>query len=304
MKEKKRSSKDFFDEIKASLKSALSTQFGQLFRSPTTAFVFGGIIIALSIVAGWIPDGLATIFFEKNKLQGFIMLIFALTVLFILIFLGYILRHSLEWVFEEYEPNPKKGLILFLSPLSEKKLPEKASPKEIFLEYFEKLKKENITLDKLEIKLINKQRSEAANKLGSWAMPTKAIQHHRKNLQKVIVLTSETSSEQFPLFKEFIEIIYPTLKGKIEEIEVKPKKENISLKNSFEDLEAVAEAVNKAYKELENEKIDARDVIIDVTGGQKSNSIAAAILTVLDNKEFQYISTVDYKLRAYDVRLK
>ncbi|HIO42281.1 MAG TPA: hypothetical protein EYN34_05275, partial [Aquifex sp.] len=110
MEEKKGRSKNFFDEIKASLKSALSTQFGQIFRSPTTAFVFGGIIIALSIVAGWIPDGLTALFFEENKYkQGFLMIETALVILFFLICLGYILRHSLEWVFREYEPIPKKG---------------------------------------------------------------------------------------------------------------------------------------------------------------------------------------------------
>ena len=285
----------FINEIKASLKAALNTQFGQIFRSPITALTFGGIVAALSLVAGWIPDGLTALIFERNFFQGFLMLEIALMVLCILICLGYILRHSLEWVFYEYKPKPKKGLILFLSPLGDKNL-------EIFQQYFEELKQRNASLDDIEIEVINNQRSEAANKLGSWAMPTKAIQYHKDTLQKVIVITSEASSSQFPMFKEFIETLHPKLKGreKVIEIKVEPKNENIE--NSFEDLEGVAEAVNKAYEELEKNKI--KDTIIDVTGGQKSNSIAAAVLTVLDNKEFQYISTTNYKVRAYDVRLK
>ena len=139
-------------------------------------------------------------------------------------------------------------------------------------------------------------------------MPLRAIDYHIDTLQKVIVLTSGASNEQFELFQKLVETFYPKLKGKLDKILVEPvnekfKSEN-AFANSFEDLEAVAKAVNKAYEELERKKIDAKDTIIDVTGGQKSNSIATAVITVLDNKEFQYISTVDYAVRAYNVKLK
>ena len=289
----------FINEIKASLKAALNTQFGQIFRSPTTALTFGGIVAALSLVAGWIPDGLTALIFERNFFQGFLMLEIALMVLCILICLGYILRHSLEWVFYEYKPKPKKGLILFLSPLGDKNL-------KIFQQYFEELKQRNASLDNIKIEVINNQRSEAANKLGSWTMPIKAIQHHKDTLQKVIVITSGASSLQFPRFKEFIETPPPKLKGEEEimEIKVKTKDKKISPIKSFEDLEAVAEAIKDAYKKLKENGIDEKDTIVDITSGQTSNSAAAAILTVLDDKEFQYVSTVDYEVRAYDVRLK
>ena len=61
----------FINEIKASLKAALNTQFGQIFRSPITALTFGGIVAALSLVAGWILDGLTAFFLKKNFLKVF-----------------------------------------------------------------------------------------------------------------------------------------------------------------------------------------------------------------------------------------
>ncbi len=43
-------------------------------------------------------------------------------------------------------------------------------------------------------------------------------------------------------------------------------------------------------------------MIIDVTGGQKPTSIAGALMTLYYDREFQYVSTQNYKVKSYDVR--
>ena len=296
-------------ELKASLKAALSTQFGQIFRSLSTAITFGFIVILLAVVAGWIPDGLAAYLFENeqgHKQKAAIMLGTAGIILFSLIGIAYFLRKSLEWTFNEYKPMSKKGLILFLSvltPVVEKKTEE-------FLEDLKRKieqNKANKSIKEIAWQLIEEDKKkdpQNRSRIGPWEMPLRAINYHLDTLQKVIVLTSGASDKQFLQFQELVETIYPELKGKLEKILVEPKNEKINLEKSFEDLEAVAETVKNAYRALKKNGIVEKDTIVDITSGQTSNSAAAAILTVLDDKEFQYVSTVDYEVRAYDVRLK
>lgn len=50
------------------------------------------------------------------------------------------------------------------------------------------------------------------------------------------------------------------------------------------------------------EKISEEDIIIDVTGGQKTTSIAGALVTLNSQVTFQYVQTNEpYNVVAYDV---
>ncbi len=50
--------------------------------------------------------------------------------------------------------------------------------------------------------------------------------------------------------------------------------------------------------------MDEEDIIIDVTGGQKTTSIAGAVITLNSQVSFQYVQTNEpYKIMAYDVMI-
>ncbi len=74
----------------------------------------------------------------------------------------------------------------------------------------------------------------------------------------------------------------------------------------FEVFNSLTDALNKAISTFKEEGYHENDIIIDITGGQKTTSIAGAAVT-LDNKvTFQYVQTNpdekgEYKVLAYDV---
>lgn len=75
----------------------------------------------------------------------------------------------------------------------------------------------------------------------------------------------------------------------------------------FEDFESLTVAFNKAIAKFKEMGISEKDIIIDITGGQKPVSIAGAVVTLNKNVTFQYVQTNPddksgkYKVLAYDV---
>ena len=47
--------------------------------------------------------------------------------------------------------------------------------------------------------------------------------------------------------------------------------------------------------------IKPKEVLVDITGGKKTNSIAGGIATLAMGRMFQYIGTNDKQVTAYDV---
>jgi hypothetical protein len=71
---------------------------------------------------------------------------------------------------------------------------------------------------------------------------------------------------------------------------------------NFEDLKELTKIIYTAVQELKELKIDEEDIIIDVTGGQKTTSIAGAVVTLNSQVTFQYVQTNEpYNVVAYDV---
>jgi len=65
-------------------------------------------------------------------------------------------------------------------------------------------------------------------------------------------------------------------------------------------------AFNKAIDVFKEQGIAEREIIIDITGGQKTVSIAGAVVTLNKNVTFQYVQTIPdesgkHKILAYDV---
>jgi hypothetical protein len=127
-----------------------------------------------------------------------------------------------------------------------------------------------------------------------WEMPLIAINYHKKRLETLYVFTSEGdmgSSELMYIFRQVIERLYPSLRVR----EVKPKGIN------YEDVKQVFNEVEFFYANAKNDGYAEHDIIVDVTGGQKPNTIAASIATLISGREFQYISTGTKEVFAYDV---
>jgi len=108
----------------------------------------------------------------------------------------------------------------------------------------------------------------------------------------LIVITSRESSKQFEAFKQLVGNIFKN-RFDIEEIGME----------NFESVERLFNSINQIYEKLNLENYRDKDIIIDITGGQKPNSIAAALMTIYYRREFQYISTKDYKVKSYDINL-
>ncbi len=129
----------------------------------------------------------------------------------------------------------------------------------------------------------------------NWEMPLKAIEYHQGQLEALYVFTSKGnpgSSETMALFEKIVNAFYPNLK--IREVEA----DGIE----FEDVEEVFNQVESFYDLAKNDGFPEQEIIVDVTGGQKPNSIAASIATLITGRKFQYISTVTKEVHAYDVR--
>jgi hypothetical protein len=263
-------------EIKTHLKRALSSQFGFLFKDFKTALVTGGIIACLSIVAGWIPDGINE-FASGNRIKGVCMFFTALGILLVLVICAYKLSGELEYDIDEEEPEKKKVLILFLSNVRADK------------DQIENTIKNVAETPDLEGKIEKIQNSKD---MRNWRMPLEAIKLHLPKLKKVVVITSPASSKQFNQFKKLVETVF---NKNFEIVEKKAK--------DFESVKHIFNIIREIFEELEREKYKAKDVIIDVTGGTKPVSIAGALTTpYYPDRKFQYISTTNYSVKSYDVR--
>jgi len=256
--------------LKSSFRRAFFSQFGVIFGDKVTAFFAFLVLVLISIALSWIPDAISS-FLPSGKLGGFIMLSTSVSILMVLYLFA--VRYGSTIDFDVYEEQPKKRsvLIIFLSPLRRDSLKKVE-------EMLENLRKEE-------------DLPEDLNVLSSWRMPYEAVKYHLPKLKKIVVITSEKSSAQFPLFKKLFKRLFR------KDLEV----EEVKL-GSFEDVGKVFRELDSIYRRLGEQGIKEKDVIVDVTGGQKPNSIAGALMTLYYDRDFQYVSTNDYKVKSYDVR--
>lgn len=223
------------------------------------------------VVTGWLPDGIAELL-RKEWIGGGYKTIVSVV---ILLFIGFRLKKAVKYkgkveVVSNVSPLVKV-LAVFLSPL------------------YRKLKPDDIqqTLDNETFSIDTLTSTE-------WEMPVKAIEYHSqgKELSMLYVLTSKQTHLLMPLFKATIEKLFPTLK--VEELE----KEGIE----FQDIKEVFNSVEKVYAEAMKNGFKDNEILVDVTGGQATNSIAGAIATLAKGRKFQYVSTRDKDVISYDIR--
>ncbi len=223
----------------------------------------------LFLVAGWLPDGIAELLLEKQCRSGSIKLCVSFAVILYIWFkLRKAIKHRGKIEVIQERPLPKKVLAVFLSPL------------------IKKLKKEA-----LQERLNNGNLTEKDIEETEWEMPLRAIRHHGQGLKKVYVLTSPLTHGLIDIFRSVVKQFYPS----VEVEEVKPGG------IEFQDIKVVFEAVEDIYNRAKEQGFKESDVIVDVTGGQVTNSIAGAIATLTLGRKFQYVSTKDKNVLAYDI---
>ncbi|AGA89191.1 hypothetical protein Thimo_0321 [Thioflavicoccus mobilis 8321] len=185
------------------------------------------------------------------------------------------------------EPQPAQvhGLILFLSNLSA----EQARAVQAGL----------TTLDGLAA-------FRAAHGGLNWRMPLEAIAHHAPRLQHVIVICSAGrtgSAGQWPLFRALVQRVFPGAAFELRSAAQLDSRFGAGI--DFEDVDGVAQATDDAYVHLLERGLPHSEILIDVTGGQKTNAIAATAVALAEGRRIQYVAcdrdTCTCHLNVYDV---
>lgn len=250
-------------------------------RNNISWYAFGYATLLL-LAIGWIPDGVSDFFDCKWQQWSWFQclgciykIIFSL--LIIIFFRWRILKsikYQVKIAVNQSSPHAVSVLGLFLSPVAKTTSEQE---KEMAI---------------IASAISNKSLSSGFFVGKRWEMPLKAIDYHKSRLSKVLLFTSSGAhgtSIMHGLFKNIVQYLYP---GTIVE-EVK------SGGIDFENVEDVFNAVEDFY--LSNDNVMKSDILIDITGGQKTNSVAAAIATLATGRNFQYISTETKDVRVFDV---
>lgn len=137
----------------------------------------------------------------------------------------------------------------------------------------------------------------------SWQQMLRCIEPHKDRLKHVYLIGSPSSAgdEKKGSYNSLCAAEF-LIKHYVENIKVHKH----PLPIDFEDFDGLKTAFNKAIELFKEEGIPEKDIIIDITGGQKPVSIAGAIATLDKNVTFQYVQTTSdktgkYKVWAYDV---
>jgi len=129
----------------------------------------------------------------------------------------------------------------------------------------------------------------------NWQQLLRGIEPHHEYLKYVYLIGSK---ESFKFFYGVENIIKQYCK-QIKKIIKTEKPVN------FEDLIELTKIINKGIQQFKELDMDEEDIIIDVTGGQKTTSIAGAVITLNSQVSFQYVQTNEpYKIMAYDVMIQ
>ena len=221
------------------------------------------IFILVTIILAWLPDGISQLISGHYK-KALIQLSISVLILFILVLLAR--KYAITEVKYKIDTTKDKHFKVIIGFLS----------------------KDNPDI----YKSINTLEDFNDRKL-SWEMLVRAIKEHEETVEIVIIIPSKESDNQFDAFKELI-------------LRVLKNKQNLKIyKKSpvdFENIEQIHETIENIYKKLKNEGYRERDIVVDITGGQKPVSIAGAASTVIyPDRYFQYVSTKTKEVKVYNM---
>jgi hypothetical protein len=118
-------------------------------------------------------------------------------------------------------------------------------------------------------------------KLWNWQQLLRAIRPHGKKLDFLYLFGSVESQDQIRLVAR---LLAPYLRDR-HTILLSPAGVD------FEDLDAVMDGLKDAVSWLEARGLPRREILIDVTGGQKTASIAGALMSLNNRVNIQYVQT-------------
>jgi hypothetical protein len=185
----------------------------------------------------------------------------------------------------EPAPAPVRGLILFLSNLG----PQQANE-----------------LEQMADVLTSMDGFRAQHGALNWRMPLEAIAYHLSRLREVVVITSRGpmgSASQYILFHRVAKRCFPGAGFRLRAIGELDSRYSMGL--DFEDVDRVSQATDDAYEILREGGLRQADILIDVTGGQKPNAVAATAVALAEGRQIQYVTcdrvTGECHLSVYDV---
>lgn len=221
--------------------------------------------VLLLFPLAWIPDGIGNLLDSPPKyFLGTIQLIFSFLIILIFTFIAkhYKIESSQIMDVQVEESKSAKGLILFLSYNSKHK-----------------------------DCLMQNSIDDISN---NYKMPLVALRHHADSLQKVVVIASSESFREYAEFYKVVEKFLPEIASKLS---LHSKKDL-----DFEDAETIYDTLSSVYNEMKIDIKNEKDIFIDVTGGQKIISIVGAIFALPLDRNIQYVSSTNYKVKRYDIR--
>jgi hypothetical protein len=131
----------------------------------------------------------------------------------------------------------------------------------------------------------------------SWQQTLRAARHHGEKLERLVLIGSEGeggsgTAEQLGLAKGFFSSYFPEKVYILGEPHRGGAGYDSHWQADFEKLDDLRRLLKRALKDLNKAHYADADIIIDCTGGQKTASIACALVT-LDRPElmFQYVGT-------------
>ena len=267
------------------------------------------LLVLLVLISGsWIADGLKgeVLFsdwsgFFANRVWGLSM---AFGVFLVASGLLYRLRRafaniqSLSW----HECDPHKSLILLVSTPT----PGTELDADSRMLRFDKTDKH----EEIEIELSNDlhQDIKSLDELGrrwNWQQIMRAIRPHidpEKRLLRLHLIGSPTIGKTKGSF-EHLDSCKKWLEGYLPEVEITRDESGVNFGNFNAMVRRIQETIDKQKKgDKGKEKFTDEDIVIDVTGGTTTASIAGASTTLNTKVTFQYVQTnPPYEVFAYDV---
>lgn len=140
----------------------------------------------------------------------------------------------------------------------------------------------------------------------SWVMPLKGLEPHQSRLNKVIVISSKDSPgkdngtyRHLDLFRKLVQKCFGET---IPVIGLEGFDPELAKGIDFEEeTSKLVDVIEKIYQSLATEKYATRDILIDITSGQKTSSIIGAAVSLADGRLFQYVSTQTKKVEFFDL---
>lgn len=140
----------------------------------------------------------------------------------------------------------------------------------------------------------------------NWRMPIEAIAYHVTRLDQVVLICSpgkSGSTGQLEQFRNLLAAIFPDAGFAVRDAAQLDSRYSGGV--DFEDVDRVSQATDDAYVWLLDQGLAYSEILIDVTGGQKTNAIAATAVALAEGRRIQYVA-VDRQsgishLSVYDV---